>query len=404
MAKRLHRLSARTVATATKPGRHADGGNLYLAVTKAGAKRWTFLYEHQGKQREAGLGSVNAVSLAEARAKAAEYRSMLARGVDPLTAKSAPTALPVPTFGELANELFAAKRPGWRSEAHAQQWQSSVARYTEGIRDLSIDQIGIVEVLRVLQPLWQSIPETASRLRGRIETVLDFAKARGMRSGENPAAWKGNLSHLLPRRPRLAQAHFSAMPYTELPAFMAGLRAQDGIAPRALEFLILTATRRSEMLGTCWGEIDLDQEIWTLPPARTKTGVGYRVPLSERAYEILAQLAEKKSGAVIFHGHRPGHSISVWKVATLLPPGASIHGFRSSFRDFCAERTSYPRELCEEALGHSVGSPVERAYRRTDLLERRRELMQSWANFCDPAASNKCGLDHPKGINLSTLG
>jgi integrase len=378
------KLSARTVATA-KTGRHGDGRGLWLAVAPSGAKKWVYRFTWQGKVTETGLGSAAVVGLAEAREKAQDCRLLVARGINPVEARKASAtaaATHVPTFGELAGELIASRRSAWRSEAHAQQWGSSLSRYTGEIRDLSIDKIGTVEVLRVLQPIWTKYPETGSRVRGRIETILDYAKAHGWRSGENPAQWKGNLSHILPRRPRLAQVHFPAMAYSDIPSFMANLCTQDGIAAHALEFLALTAARRSEVLGACWSEIDLDQKIWTLPPARTKTGAGHRVPLSKRACEILTQLAEKKSGSVIFHGRRPGRPISVWQIAALLPSDATIHGLRSSFRDFCAEQTSYPRELCEEALGHSVGSQIERAYRRTDLLERRRELMEAWASFC----------------------
>ncbi len=383
----MGKLTARAVAAA-KSGRYGDGQGLWLAVAPSGAKKWVFRFTWQGRVRETGLGSATLVTLAQAREKAHQCRLLVAQGINPVDAKRAAmvAAIAPPTFGILADELFASKRPGWRSEAHATQWQSSM-RYAAALHAMPIDQIGVPDVLRILQPIWTKLPETASRVRGRIEAVLDYGKARGLRSGENPAAWKGNLSHLLSRRPKLAQAHFPAMQYADVPRFVASLRTQDGIAPRAVEFLILTAARRSEILGAHWDEIDPDQKIWTLPPLRTKTGTGHRIPLSGRACEILAGLAGKKSGALIFAGPRPGRPISIWSMTAILPPGATLHGFRSSFRDWCGEETNYPREVAEQCLAHSTGSAVERAYRRGDALEKRRQLLESWSQYCGGAAA-----------------
>jgi integrase len=391
MARQLKRLTARTVATMTKPGRHADGGNLYLTISRAGAgvsRRWTFLYSLAGKQREAGFGPASTVTLAEAREKAAGYRSMLAKGIDPLDAKKAgqEAAAARKTFGQCADELIKSKRREWRSEVHAGQWRTTIDDYCGPILDKPVDAINTQAVLGVLQPVWGRIPETASRLRGRIEAVLDYGKANGLRSGENPAAWRGHLALILPKRQKLSRGHHAAMPYPDIPEFLGKLREVESIPALALEFTILTAARLGEVLGATWDELDLEGKVWTIPASRTKAGREHRVPLSSRAVEILERMAEIRTGDLVFAGQRRRRPLSGAAMGALVT-GATIHGFRSSFRDWAGEETSFPREIAEQALAHATGGAVEQAYRRGDALEKRRALMEAWANYCEPRAS-----------------
>ncbi len=392
MARQAKRLTARTVAAMTKPGRHADGGNLYLTISRTGAavsKRWTFMFSFAGKQREAGFGPAAAVTLAEAREKAARYRSMLAKGIDPLDAKKADqeAAAARKTFGQCADELIKSKRREWRSEVHAAQWRTTIDDYCGPILDKPVDTIDTAAVLSVLQPIWARIPETASRLRGRIEAVLDYAKANGLRSGENPAAWRGHLALILPRRQKLSRGHHAAMPYAEVPAFVGKLREAESIPALALEFLILTAARSGEVLGARWGEINMAAKIWTLEASRMKAGREHRVPLSARALAILDRMAEIRTGDLVFAGQRRRRPLSKTALAALVPGAATVHGFRSSFRDWCGNETSFPREIAEQALAHASGDTTEQAYRRGDALEKRRGLMEAWANYCEPSSA-----------------
>jgi len=285
----------------------------------------------------------------------------------------------LPTFGQVAAELIAAKSPGWRSAVHRKQWATTVEKYCGPICNMPVDRIDLTAVLSVLQPIWQRIPETASRVRSRVEMILDAAKAKGWRSGENPAAWKGNLAHLLARRPKVTQPHFAAMDYREVPAFMSELRERNTTAARALEFLILTAARSGEVRDAPWQEIDLEAKVWTVPAERMKGGAEHRVPLSDRAIEILQDAESRRSGLIF-----PG--VYVMAMNRLLPPGLTIHGFRSSFRDWAGEETAFPSEIAEAALAHTIGNAVERAYRRGDALEKRRALMDAWARHCEPVS------------------
>jgi len=383
MARQLNRLSARTVATVKKPGRHADGGGLYLVVDKSGAKRWVFLFRFGGPHKEMGLGGLTRVSLVEARRLAEWCRSCLARGENPIEARKA--AGRVPTFGECADEYVASMAGNWRNEQHRAQWGMTLTRYTETIRSMPINMIGTAEVLRLLQPVWQKIPETASRLRGRIERVLDAAQARGYRSGENPARWRGHLSTLLPPRQKLTRGHHAAMPYSELPEFLARLRARDGVSARALEFVILTAARSGEVLGLQWSEIDLDRKVWTVPASRIKAGREHRVPLSPRAAAIIEAMQTVRVSDYVFPGYKPARPLgdmALHLVRERMEIPYTVHGFRSSFRDWCGEATNFPREVAEAALAHEVGDETERAYRRGDALEKRRQLMDAWAEYC----------------------
>jgi integrase len=392
MARQLKRLTARTVAAMAMPGRHADGQNLYLTISRTGAsvsKRWTFMFSFAGKQREAGFGPAATVTLAEAREKAARYCSMLAKGIDPLAAKKAAREAEAGrrTFGQCADELIASKRREWRSEIHAGQWRTTIDDYCRPILDKPVDAIDTQAVLGVLQPVWGRIPETASRLRGRIEAVLDYAKANGLRSGENPAAWRNHLSLILPKRQRLSRGHHAAMPYAEVPAFVGKLREAESIPALALEFLILTAARSGEVLGARWDEINMAAKIWTLEASRMKAGREHRVPLSARATAILEQIASIRTGDLVFAGQRRRRPLSKTALAALVPDGGTVHGFRSSFRDWCGNETSFPREIAEQALAHASGDTTEQAYRRGDALEKRRALMQAWAQFCEPGVA-----------------
>jgi len=377
------------VAGLKKPGRHADGQNLYLKISADGlSKSWVFMFDVAGRQREGGLGSVASVSLAQAREKAAEWRSLLGKGIDPLDAKQAAERAETArkTFGECAEELIQSKRREWRNATHARQWTQTLGYYCAPIWKMPVDAIDTHAVLSVLKPVWAAKPETALRLRGRIEATLDYAKAHKLRTGENPATWKGNLALILPRRQKLSRVHLAAMPYCEVAAFLATLRENESIRALALEFLILTATRLGEVLGAEWSEIDLAGRVWTIPANRMKAGREHRVPLSARTIEIIERMAAIRTSDFVFPGQRRGRPLSRCAPRELCPAGATIHGFRSSFRDWAGNETGTPREVCEAALAYSVGGAVETAYRRSDALEKRRALMEAWASYCEPGA------------------
>lgn len=387
MARAVKKLSARSVTTLTKPGRHGDGDGLYLVIDPSGARRWLFLFRWQGKLKEMGLGGVSAVSLAEARDKAAAARKLLDAGTNPIQArKVVPVA--VPTFGEFADDLVKEIGPGFRNAKHLWQWSHTLKTYAGPIRALTVDAVATEHVLGVLKPLWSTKQETASRLRGRIERVLDAAKAKGFIPSpwENPARWRGHLDKLLPRRKKLQRGHHPAMPYQDVPAFIGDLRQREAVSALALEFLIFCASRTGEVIGAKWPEIDREAKIWTVPPERMKTGKEHRVPLTARALVILDEAEKLKTSEFVFPGLRKDKPLSNMAMATLLNdrmklPDITVHGFRSSFRDWAGEATSFPREVTEAALAHTVGDEVERAYRRGDALEKRRKLMDAWARF-----------------------
>jgi integrase len=396
MSRLINRLTPRFVAQTTLVGRHADGGNLYLIVDPSGAKRWIFLFRWRGRNREMGLGSIRSVSLAQARQAAMEARQTIACDKDPIEERRRGRRQ-VPLFGAFADEFVEAQAPGWRNAKHFSQWRNSVQTDAKRLRQLPIDQIMTDDVLAVLKPIWAKKPETAKRTRGRIERILDAAKARGLRSGENPARWKGHLSLMLPKPPRLVRGHLPAMPIDKLPEFMLALDKRPASAARALEFAILTGARTNEVLGARWSEIDLDNGIWVVPAERVKTGVDHRVPLSSQAIAVIngvrsnyaAHYGRSPADAdFVFLRGRTAERLSNMAMEMLLRrmeiADACVHGFRSTFRDWAGERTEFPRELIEMSLSHLVGSEVERAYRRGDALERRRVLMTAWADFCMP--------------------
>lgn len=389
MARHIHRLSARKVETLSTPGMHADGGGLYLRITagKSAGKRWVFLFRRpfDGKRCEMGLGGASAIPLAKARKKAEELRTMVADGRDPLTMRE--KAAEVPTFGEMADQHIRTMAPSWRNPKHRAQWLMTMREYAAPLRDKSVDQITTTDVLGVLNPIWQKIPETASRVRGRIESILDAAKVQGFRDGANPAAWRGHLKLILPARQKLTRGHHAAMPIDHLPSFIARLRTRPAVAARCLEFAILTAARSTEALEARWDEIDLAGRVWIVAAVRMKGLREHRVPLSPRAIAIVEQMAAIRDGEHLFPGQRRGRPLSSMALEMMLRrmnvTGATVHGFRSTFRDWCGNRTGHPRELAEHALAHMIGDKAEQAYRRDDALERRRPMMEAWAAFCD---------------------
>jgi integrase len=390
MARKINRLNARAVQTITKCGRHADGGGLYLSISPNGGRRWVFLYRWHGKPTEIGFGSGRDVSLARARELASRARAMLAEGTNPKEARrSSGGAL----FGECADRVIEAMRPSWRNGKHAAQWEMTLREYAAPLRRLPVGKITTDDVLSVLKPLWNTKPETASRLRGRIERVLDAAKAQGLRSGENPARWRGHLDQLLPKHRQLTRGHHAAMNYVELPAFIEDLQSREGAAAQALEFAILTAARSGEVLGARWGEFDLDAGVWTVPATRMKAGREHRVPLSWCALKIMNAMREIRNGDFVFAGQKQGSPLSVMALEMVLRrmkiESATVHGFRSAFRDWAAERTNFPNEVCEAALAHVIENKAEAAYRRGDLFEKRRKLMDAWSAYCTTPKAGK---------------
>lgn len=392
MAAKL--LTAREVAAIKTDGRHSIGDGLYLEVV-GNARRWFTRYTIQERRREMQLGSTADVSLKEARELVADARKSVKAGIDPIERKKAVEVeeAKTPSFGAFADELIGTIESGFRNEKHIYQWKQTLGdAYCASIRKKAVDTVTTEDIVDILKPLWATKQETASRLRGRIEKVLDAAKARGWRSGENPARWRGHLDHLLPRRQKLQRGHQPAMPYEEVPAFVGRLRARDAVAARALEFLILTAARSGEVTGATWGEIDLGSKVWTIPGDRMKAGREHRVPLSGRAIEILNEAAKLRESeeptAHLFPSSRRGQPLSNMAFKQLLvrmgEKGFVPHGFRSSFRDWCGECTPFPREVAEAALAHIVGNSVEQAYRRGDALEKRRQMMEEWTAFMEP--------------------
>lgn len=404
-ARTLNRLVSKQVES-LGPGRYADGGGLYLDKDEHGRSRWLFMWKRDGKRREMGLGAAgkDGVALAKARVAAGKARDALERGVDPIADRDAKPEGSVvrPTFGEVADQFLSSLSPQWRNEKHRAQWKMTLTKYAAKLRPLPVDQIDTAAVLEVLQDLWLKKPETASRLRGRIERVLDAAKAKGDRSGENPARWRGHLDHLLPKRQKLTRGHHAALPYDRVAEFVGTLRGRDAVAASAMEFLILTAARSSEVLGATWGEIDMEAKVWTVPAVRMKAGREHQVPLSKRALAVLEVVkplatspakSAKFANSPIFPGQGRGGALSSMALAMLLRrmkvTDITVHGFRSSFRDWAGEASTFPREVAEAALAHNVGDATERAYRRGTALEKRRLMMEAWAGWCDHSTSAK---------------
>jgi integrase len=387
----MGRLTARKVQMA-KPGVYVDGQGLRLIVGATGGRKWIFRFMRRSRSQEMGLGGAG-VSLAVARERAADARRMLVAGQNPIDGARLARA-GRPTFGQVADDFLSAKQSEWRNVKHRAQWAMTLQRYCAPLRSVPVDEIDTTAVLEVLQPLWASIPETASRVRGRIETVLDAARARGLIGPHeaNPARWRGHLDKLLPKRQKLTRGHHAAMPFADVPQFMARLRKRDAVAALALEFTILTAARSGEVLGARWNEIDFGRKVWTVPAARMKGGREHRVPLSRRVLAVLKKLDSARTGEYVFSGRRPGKPLSGMAMEMILrrmkADNTTVHGFRSSFRDWCGEVSTFPREVAEAALAHVAGDQTERAYRRGDALEKRRALMEAWANHCERKAGN----------------
>jgi integrase len=417
----INRLSDRRVRTA-KAGMHADGGGLYLRVTTRASgvvnRYWLFRYSHRGtdKDRQLGIGPLDTVTLAAARAAARECREQLLAGLDPIEERNAQRAsraladAKAITFDQCRDAYIAAHHAGWRNVKHAKQWTATLNTYVSPVfGHLPVGSIDTGLVLKALEPIWTVKPETASRVRGRIESILDWARVRGYRTGENPALWRGHLDHLLPARSKVRKVeHHPALPYERIGAFMADLLRREGTAAKALRFAILTAARTDELISMRWNEIDMAAKLWTVPPDRMKGGRQHRVALSEPALAVLHEMIlgndVKDSGKrYLFPGAKPGRPLSnmamlelvrrmnaerkvvglpMWSDPSQGNRDVVPHGFRSSFRDWAAERTNFPREVAEAALAHIVGDETELAYRRGDLLEKRRRLMEAWAEFC----------------------
>lgn len=383
------KLTARRVATIKAPGKYGDGHGLWLRLTPAGRRWWFLRYRFRGRDRELGLGSAEEVGLKEARQSAARARGQIREGLDPIEQRRKERGKSsAPTFAKCAETFISANQVAWRNTKHCAQWRSTLETYAYPVLgEKPVDAVDVADALAVLTPLWTLKPETASRVRGRIERVLDWARARGLRRGENPARWRGHLDKLLPKRSQVrAVRHFAALPWGEVPAFTVALRERAGIAARALEFLILTAARSGEVRGLSWAEVDGD--VWTIPAERMKAQREHRVPLSARAVAILDEMRRigAEPGQLVFPGMRAGKPMSDMTLGAVLKrmgrDDLTVHGFRSTFRDWCAETTNFPREVCEQALAHTLADKVEAAYRRGDLFEKRRRLMSAWAGYC----------------------
>jgi integrase len=409
MPRTLNRLSPLKVQKLKRKGLHADGGGLYLRISDSGTKAWMFRFGDGGKLRDMGLGPLHTINLPRARELARECRELRLQGIDPIAHRRAALAArrasdaKAMTFKQCADAFIASHEAGWSNALHRQQWANTLAQHIHPtLGALPVAAIDTALVLKAIEPIWKTIPETASRTRGRVEAVLDFAKARGYREGENPARWRGHLDHLLPTTTKIKKKkHHPALPYSEAGAFMATLREEGGTAARALEFLILCAVRTGDIIGNerddkfplKWAHIDLKERLWTVPSTKTETE--HRVPLSDPAIKLLKEMRATASGDVVFGMERPAmvkaiKRINAARTTRGLPRyvdpkqnnrDVTVHGFRSTFRDWAAEQTNFPREVCEQALAHAIPGAAEAAYRRGDLLQKRRLLMQAWADY-----------------------
>lgn len=392
----MPKLTVVAVQRMKEPGLHGDGLGLYLNVAATGSKSWIYRYMLHGRARSMGLGSVHDVTLAQAREKAARYRSIVKSGIDPLEGKHAERAQHRAdaakriTFGKAAEQYIAAHQDSWKNAKHQSQWTNTIRDYAKPmIGNMDVANITTEHILRVMQPIWSDKTETAVRLRGRIEKILDWCSVRGFRSGVNPARWKGNLDSLLPPAARVQKkGHFAALPYKDMTGFMQELKAAAGTAARAVEFAILTAARSGEVRGARWEEIDMQERLWIIPAERMKMGKEHRVPLSDAATAVLQSMFPQECG-LVFPGiekggqPRPMSDMSMTAVLRRMKYSEiTVHGFRSTFRDWCAETTDYSNEVAEMALAHIVRNKVEAAYRRGDLMDKRRLLMSDWGRFC----------------------
>ena len=414
-AEDMSKLNAARLRTLTKPGTYGDGAGLYLQVRmpakqgqqdgsekpKQPNRSWLYRFKLHGKPHLMGLGTVDDVSLAEARDAAAVARKLVRQGVNPIhqrrVARVEAAAQASLTFAQVADAYISAHERSWRNAKHRQQWRNTLDTYADPILGkLPVSQVKLGDVMRILEPLWQDKTETASRLRGRIEAVLDYATARGWRTGENPARWRGHLDNLLPARSKVARVeHHAALPWRDIGAFMAALSEEEGISALALRFAILTAARTGEVIGARWSEFDMGEAVWTVPAGRMKAAREHRVPLSERVLDVLREMAKLRTNpnvdGFVFPGGKLGKPLSSMALLMLLRRmgrgDLTAHGFRSTFRDWCAEATNYPREVAEAALAHTLRDKTEAAYQRGDLMEKRRRVMADWTTFCGRPAT-----------------
>ena len=382
MVKGLHKLNSRAVAALKDAGRYSDGGGLYCKVFKGGSKSWVFMWSRNGKRREMGMGAVADLSLKDARVKASEMRKLVNEGKDPIAERKKPDE---PTFLDCAMQYIADHEKTWKNEKHIYQWRHTLTVYAKPLHHLRVSQITTPDVLAVLKPIWLDKHETATRLRSRIESVLDYATAMHWRSGINPAIWRGNLKSLLPTISKASRVvHHKAMDMDDMPTFMSDLRAREAMAARLVEFVILTACRSIEAREAVWDEFDLDKGIWTIPKERMKAGREHIVPLSERALEIVTNLAEMRQGQFVFchpHNHNPFSVNAPRALLKRMERDETLHGFRATFKSWATDKTLVQREVIEMALAHKIGNEVEASYLRTSAIEKRRELMERWSHF-----------------------
>jgi integrase len=387
-------LTVKRIAKATKPGRYGDGHGLYLQVLSPTNRSWLLRYERDGRERWMGLGPLHTINLLEARERARRARQQLLDGIDPLEARAADKAARAllearaMTFEEAARQYYAAHEATWSNRKHRQQFQNTMRDYVlPKIGKLAVAAVDTGQVLRVIEPLWQQKPATANKTRGRVERVLDWAAVRGYRAGDNPARWRGHLDQVLPAPGKVAKpVGHAALPHAELPGFMAKLAKVKGVAGRALAFTILTAARTGETVGATRSEIDFAAKTWTIPASRMKGGREHKVPLSDAALALLQSLPIEEGNPHVFIGSmtasRISHAAMLRALKRLGIPNISVHGFRSTFSTWAHEATPFPNHVIELSLAHTVGNAVERAYRRSDLFEKRRKLMEQWARFC----------------------
>ena len=392
MARTLNRLSAFKVEKAKEPGMYGDGGGLYLRVAEGGSKQWIYRYVTNGRPRDMGIGPVHVLTLAEAREKAREASRLRLEGIDPIAAKhaqraaAAVAAASAMTFRQCAEGFIRDNETSWSNAKHRLEWERSLAKYAFPVLgNLPVAAIDTPLVLKVIKPLWERVPETASRVRGRIENVLGWATVHHYRGGDNPARWNGLLEHALPTV--VKGEHHAAMAYAEVPAFMAKLREQSSVPARCLELIVLTGVRLDEAREATWDEIDFDNRVWMIPAARMKkSDRDHRVPLSAAAIAVLEDMHAIRQSDYVFpgsyHGKAIGKNMPLRLLNQITGTSATVHGFRSSFRDWAAERTSFPREVAEMALAHAIPNAVEAAYRRGDLFEKRSRLVDAWADYC----------------------
>ena len=403
MARGIHRLTAIAVAKQKKPGAYADGGGLWLQVTESQSKSWSFRFMLAGRAREMGLGPLRTIDLAKARDEARICRELLLEGLDPIEhrklirAKQALEANSTKTFDECASAYIAAKRPGWSNPKHADQWTNTLKTYASSVfGNLPVHAVDTELVVQALNKIWTTKTETATRVRQRIEAVLDWATVSGFRNGENPARWGGHLEHKLTNPAKIKTVeNLAALPFTKIAAFLVELRKQEGFAARAMEFMVLTAARTGEVRGALWSEMDLEARAWTIPAERMKRKREHRVPLCDRAIALLKEMEKNRTDEqpYVFHGGKAGKGMSDGALLALLKrmerTDITPHGFRSTFRDWASECTNYPHEVQEMALAHIIRNKAEAAYRRGDLFEKRRSMMADWERYCETIAPAK---------------